>query len=188
MDVIVIPNVHPKYANLPTKGIYRFRGFSGKLSDLPDGCKFALMVNTPTAWNVDGGSDDADVDNLQVGMDPVVLEMRGLVVEAEVQGAGRGLQGVPIELHDKEDDEIISKGVSMAYPGYVQLRAPPGVYYFAVPSNEYLKMTKPIGISLDSLAYNTARIPVEPVLGDESILSRHELPSQYPVISRLMIV
>jgi hypothetical protein len=184
VDVIIIPNVHPSYTESPTKGVYRFRGFDGHLESLLPESKFSMVLNTPTAWDVDGASDSIDIDNLEFRPDNFqspLLMMRGLVLEAMVHGSGRGLQGIPIELY--RGNQFISRGVSMSLPGYTQLQSLPGIYSLEIPENGYLKMREPVKVTIDSLAFNGAAVDIEVAVGDESALSRQNLPSMYPLPS-----
>lgn len=181
VDAIIIPNVQPKYSDLPAKGVYRFRRFDGILDHIISGSRFALMLNTPSAWDVDGASDTADMDNLTFPTDAVRVVMRGLVLEAVVRSSGRGLQGIPLEL--RLNDRLIDRSVSMAFPGYTQLHGEPGLYTLQVTSNEYLQLLAPTTVPLASLAFNTAIANVKVVMGDESILGRQSLSTLYWIYS-----
>lgn len=177
-------NVMPKYKDLPNKAVYRFRNFNGKIDPpLMEGTKVALMLNTPPAWNVDGGANDGmDVDNVTFtndDMKPIVLEMRGLIVEAEVRlgKGGRGIQGVPVELH--QDGKVVDRSVSISFPGYTQLRAAPGLYEIEVSKNNFMEFAERKLLKLDSLAINPLEGSLRILSGEEAavVLSRARLTS-----------
>jgi UDP-glucose:glycoprotein glucosyltransferase len=177
IEVTTIINALPAYTDSPLKGLCRFRRFDGSLQPLSKDTKFAMTLNVPAAWDVDGASDETDMDNMKIG-DQVKVTLRKLLLEGEIKPhkGGRGLPNIPVELVD-DHENVVDRSVAISFDGYAQLRALPGIYELRIPPNSGDIHMERKPIFLDSIAINKIEFNVK--IGSEFLAERIRVPQLF---------
>lgn len=179
----VILNVLPQYQQSPAKGIYRFKGLAGDLGLMLQGTQMALMINSPSSWDLDDASDDLDVDNIvykgELDYRQPSFFLRGFIAEVETRYGENGphLPAVPVQL--RLGDKLIDEALSISLRGYTQLRGPSGIFSLQVQENGKIQQGRNVTIVLDSLAINKAILPLQSIINDPRIFQRDKITNLY---------
>lgn len=101
--------------------------------DLPSSPIYTLGMSVPQAWIISPTDSPLDLDNLMLGQlgEPthVLFDLKQLVMDGHArEGVSTPPTGLQLQLRAQGEDEVVSDTQVMTNLGYLQFKAPPGVY------------------------------------------------------------
>ncbi|KAL7422173.1 killer toxin resistant protein [Cryptotrichosporon argae] len=155
-------------------------------SDLPAAPIYTLALDTPPSWLVRPKSSPLDLDNLLLSSLPgpthIPFDLASLVIDGHARdGTSAAPRGIQLELDARTSNgtATVSDTQVMANLGYLQLRAPPGVYDLAIRPGRGREV-----YDLESAGNDGWESPAVDDVGARVTLSSFEGKTLYPRFAR----